>query len=133
MKHDITTIEDVQLLVNTFYSRVREDAVLGYVFDDVAQVNWETHLPVMHSFWETVLFGRASFKGNPLAKHTALHAKTPLTDEHFSKWLVLWHQTIDELFDGVVAQSAKSKAELMKILMLGKIQQENRIELGVTR
>ncbi|TWV99806.1 group III truncated hemoglobin [Chitinophaga pinensis] len=125
MKKDITTIEDIQLLVNTFYSRVRENETLGYVFDGVAQVNWEKHLPVMHSFWETVLFGIASFKGNPLAKHTALHERVPLTDEHFTTWLLLWHQTIDELFDGKVAQSAKSKAELMKILMLGKIQQLN--------
>ncbi|QHS59360.1 group III truncated hemoglobin [Chitinophaga agri] len=129
MKHDITTIEDVQLLVNTFYSRVREDAALGYIFDGVAKVNWEKHLPVMHSFWETVLFGKASFKGNPLAKHTALNAKTPLTEAHFSTWLALWHQTIEDLFEGPVAQSAKSKAELMKILMLGKIQQEGRIPI----
>jgi len=125
MKRDIDSLEDIQLLVNTFYGRVREDALLGYVFDDVAKVNWEKHLPVMHSFWETVLFGKASFKGNPLAKHTALNTLTPLTDEHFSQWLVIWHKTINELFEGRVAESAKSKADLMKVMMLSKVQQLN--------
>lgn len=123
MKKDIESLEDIELLVNSFYSKVRKDETIGYVFNEVARVNWETHLPVMHRFWETVLFGKASFKGNPIAKHMALHTKTPLTDQHFSQWLYLWKATVDELFTGKMAESAKSKAELMKTLMLGKVQQ----------
>ncbi|MBW8687773.1 group III truncated hemoglobin [Chitinophaga rhizophila] len=125
MKHDIETTEDVQLLVDTFYNKVRDHEALGYIFDDIAKVNWEKHLPVMYSFWETVLFGKAGFKGNPMAKHMALNNVTPLTEAHFAAWLVIWHQTIDDLFEGHMAQSAKSKAELMKIMMLSKMQRLN--------
>jgi hemoglobin len=122
MKKDIETIEDIQLLVNSFYGKVQVDETIGYVFNDVAKVNWETHLPVMYSFWETVLFDVASFKGDPMVKHVALSDRTPLTEEHFSQWLLLWHATVDELFAGKVATSAKDKATLMKALMLGKVQ-----------
>jgi hemoglobin len=108
--------------VNSFYTKVQADELLGHVFNDVAQVNWERHLPVMYSFWETVLFGVASFKGDPMGKHVALSDRTPLTEAHFTQWLHLWHGTVNEFFEGKTATSAKDKASLMKTLMLGKVQ-----------
>jgi hemoglobin len=123
MKQDINGMEDIKRLVNTFYGRVQHDDLLGHVFNDVAQVNWEKHLPLMYSFWDTVLFGHASFKGNPIAKHTALNKQTPLTPAHFNRWLEIWHATIDELFEGETAASAKHKADMMRTLMLYKVNQ----------
>ena len=36
---DITTTQDIQLLVNTFYESVRESEI-GFFFEEIAQVNW---------------------------------------------------------------------------------------------
>src|SRR5439155_12982066 len=65
-RFDITDRRDVACLVNVFYDRVRDDDLLGPIFDDVAHVDWATHLPRMDDFWESVLFSTATFKGTPL-------------------------------------------------------------------
>lgn len=46
MKKDITSFEDIRLLVDSFYEKVRNDEVIGFLFDEVARVDWERHLPV---------------------------------------------------------------------------------------
>src|SRR5437763_16511738 len=70
-RFDITDRRDVACLVNVFYDRVRDDDLLGPIFDDIAHVDWATHLPRMYDFWESVLFARATFKGAPLVVHRA--------------------------------------------------------------
>lgn len=53
---DITSEADIKLMVDSFYQKVNEDDLLGPVFNDIAQVNWENHLPRMYSFWESLIF-----------------------------------------------------------------------------
>src|SRR3954452_12790464 len=97
---DITDRRDVACLVNAFYDRVRDDDVLGPIFDDIAHVDWATHLPRMCDFWESVLFARATFKGAPLVVHRALARRTPLTTVAFDRWIALFQSTIDDFFSG---------------------------------
>src|SRR5262249_30192988 len=101
---------DIIRLVNAFYDRVREDALLGPIFNDVARVDWEHHLPTMYDFWESVLFGKAVFKGAPLPTHLALDRLVPLTSREFERWIALFHLTIDTLFTGPLANEAKIRA-----------------------
>ena len=68
MKKDISTSEDVKTLVDAFYNDVKSDPIIGYVFTDVAKVDWEEHLPRMYKFWEFALLGNAIYKGNPMMK-----------------------------------------------------------------
>ncbi len=56
MKKDIENRKDIELLVRSFYDKVKADDTIGYIFNDIAKVNWEKHLPVMFDFWENVLF-----------------------------------------------------------------------------
>ena len=56
MKKDIETRNDIESLVDHFYEIVKADDVIGYIFTDVAQVNWKKHLPIMYDFWENALF-----------------------------------------------------------------------------
>jgi hemoglobin len=56
-KTDITTREDIIILVNAFYDGIKAHALLGPIFNEIAQVNWETHLPKMYSFWSSILLG----------------------------------------------------------------------------
>lgn len=122
MKTDITNRNDVELLVNTFYGKVKDNATLGYIFNDVAKVDWEHHLPKMYSFWASLLIGEHSYAGNPMVKHIALSQQTPLTQTQFTEWLRLFTQTTDELFAGPKAEEAKTRAADIARLMLYKIQ-----------
>lgn len=121
-KHDITTRADVELLVNSFYAKVEQSALLGYIFNDIAQVNWEHHLPKMYSFWAGVLLGERTFYGNPMHTHIALSKMAPLTEKEFNEWLQLFTETVDELFEGTKAEEAKERARNVAKMMLYKIQ-----------
>jgi len=122
MKNDIQNRSDIELLVNTFYEKVRENKVLGYIFNDVAKINWESHLPKMYSFWASILLGEHSYSGNPMQKHIALSKVTEMTDKEFSEWLYLFIETVDELFEGEKANEAKLRAGNIARLMLHNIQ-----------
>ena len=107
---DIETRADCERLVRAFYGRTLTDPVLGYIFTDVAHLDLEAHVPVITSFWETILLGAQSYTGGAFAKHAALHHKIPLRPGHFERWLFLWRMTVDELFAGSRAELAKSHA-----------------------
>jgi len=119
---DIETRNDIELLVNSFYDKVKADKTIGYIFNDVAAVDWILHLPKMYSFWETVLLGKMSFKGNPMVKHIQLSKKTEMSKKHFDHWLKLWNTTIDEHFEGTTATEAKQRGKNIAGLMLHKIE-----------
>lgn len=121
MKKDIQTKEDIIQLVNVFYDKVRKNDILGYIFDEVAKTNWVEHLPVMYSFWGSILLGEKSFSGNPMKKHIELAEITDMTDKEFSEWLRIFYATIDELFEGQTAEEAKARAQNIARLMLVNI------------
>ncbi len=105
MKHDIQTTGDIKLLVDTFYSHIREHALLGPVFASKIS-NWEPHLEKMYRFWGTLLLYTQTYSGSPFDKHIGLG----IGAEHFKAWLELFDQTVDSLFEGEVANTAKERA-----------------------
>jgi len=107
---DIETREDISLMVNTFYEHLQKDKELDYLFNEVAKLNWEAHLPKMYDFWETILFHKPVFKDKPMKAHMHLDNKSKLKKEHFDTWLVIFKKTIDELFVGELAELAKQRA-----------------------
>lgn len=121
MKKDIETAEDIKLLVDTFYKKAVADEDLGHIFVDVAKVNWEHHLPIMYAFWESTLLGTQGYKGNPMDAHFKLNQKIPLKGEHFNKWKSLFVNTVEENFQGEIANLAKEKAISIADLMFYKI------------
>ena len=118
---DITTKEDIIFLVDQFYGKAIEDERIGVFFTTVVPLNFDEHLPVMYNFWESVLLGGTSYKGNPMLKHIELHRKQALQEEHFTQWLTLWEQAIDEHFIGSVAETAKTRARSIKAIMQHKL------------
>lgn len=121
VKNDIATRQDIELLVNRFYEKVRADATIGYIFNDLVKVNWEAHLPVMYDFWESVIFFTGSYGGNPMITHRKLHQVAHLTTEHFNAWLKLFTETVDELFEGEKAELARQRALSIATVMQLKI------------
>ena len=107
---DIRALDDIKLLVDGFYGKVRADETLGPVFDQVIGDHWDTHLDKMYRFWQTILLeeGKTYF-GNPFLKHAPL----PIRPEHFSRWLTLWEETIRTRFAGPKADEAVWRAQKM--------------------
>lgn len=110
------TASSIIQLVDTFYARVRDDAVLGPVFEAKLAGHWHEHMPRMYAFWTKVLLGTGEFQGNVFGKHMALSGIGP---EHFVHWLTLFRMTAVEVFgvDGAtealeVAQRIASSLQL---------------------
>ena len=127
MKKDLGNIEDIKLLIDSFYKKVIVDPTISHFFTEVVKISWEKHIPIMYSFWDTVLFGTMTYKGNPMIKHIELDKKEHLNKEHFAQWIKLWEETIDDHFSGAIAEKAKQKAESIEILMLNKIEQSRSV------
>ncbi len=118
---DLAGRADIERLVNTFYDKVRGDELLGFIFDDVAKLDWAAHLPKMYAFWETVIFRSAGYTGNPLAAHARLVPLTAMGRPQFDRWLALFTATVDGLFSGENAEHIKSAASDMANVIHAKI------------
>lgn len=108
--------EDIHLLVNTFYSKIRKDELLGPIFNShISENQWPHHLMKLTDFWETNLFGVRKFKGSPSQKHLKVDENLDygVNALHFGKWLNLWVETINELFTGERADKAIYMARKM--------------------
>ncbi|WP_121249268.1 group III truncated hemoglobin [Mucilaginibacter phyllosphaerae] len=114
---EILTLDDIKLLVDTFYQRIQGDELLGPIFNERIQDNWPIHLDKMYRFWQTVLLEQYTYNGRPFPPH----AQLPVEPEHFTQWLALFTQTVDELFTGDKATEAKWRAGKMADMFQHKI------------
>jgi hemoglobin len=122
---DIETAADCERLVRAFYGKAMADEKIGWLFTDVAELDLEAHIPVIASFWATNLLGAMSYKGGAFGVHGRLHQKAGgLRQEHFERWLVLWCQTVDELFDGPIAAAAKVHGLRVANAFYGRLQMQ---------
>lgn len=121
-KTDIKNRQDIFKLVTSFYAKVRKDEVLGPFFNDTID-DWDSHLEHLTTFWESSLFLKTKYYGNPLEAHVRVDKthNNSITDVHFGLWLNLWFQTIDELFKGDYAENAKRRARKMGTFLYLKI------------
>lgn len=107
--------KDVSDIVRGFYAAVREDEILGPVFDSAIS-EWEEHLEKLTDFWMMQLFGGKAYNGNPIVKHQAVDRQTggQISPFHFGIWLNLWFATIDRGFIGENAELLKHRARKMQ-------------------
>ena len=117
MKKDISDIEDIKLMVNAFYDQIRENEVLGPIFNGIIQDRWSQHLEKMYTFWQTILLEEHTYFGSPFPPH----AKLPVDASHFEQWLQLFNQNMDNLFEGTKAEEAKWRAAKMAQMFQIKI------------
>jgi hemoglobin len=88
----------IERLVRDFYSRIREDGLLGPVFDTRIR-DWEPHLRRMCDFWSSVVLSSGVYRGQPMRMHLPL----PVDAAHFDRWLELFERTVRDLFGDQVA------------------------------
>jgi hemoglobin len=117
MKRDINNLEDIKLLVDSFYNKVREDDILKDIFNEKIQNRWTEHLEKMYTFWQTVLLDEHTYFGSPFPPH----AQLLVNKEHFDRWIALFFNTVEELFSGENAEKAKLQGERMAQVFHAKI------------
>jgi len=110
-------MDDIKLLVDSFYGRIRRDNLLQDIFNSKIEDRWSEHLEKMYRFWQTVLLEEHTYYGSPFVPH----AKLPVEQKHFEQWIRLFHETVDELFTGEKATRAKWRGGRMAEMFHSKI------------
>ena len=111
------TEQQLSTLVDRFYAKVREDAVLGPVFNG-AIADWPEHLDKLTAFWSSVMLTSGRYKGNPMAAH--LKHRSAIEPAMFQRWLGLWGETALETLGESGAAAVVAKAErIAESLQLG--------------
>ncbi|MCH7402449.1 group III truncated hemoglobin [Belliella kenyensis] len=124
--------KEVSILVRSFYEKVRRDELLGPIFNGIVE-DWEMHLERLTDFWEMVLLhsgpGAGKFNPVPVHKEVDRHTGSEIDQNHFEHWLSLWEVTLQEHFEGEVAEFARAHAHKMAHILFFKIM-EGRSALG---
>jgi hemoglobin len=117
MKYKGITEESLKALVDAFYARVRQDPLIGPVFND-AIGDWPEHLKKLQAFWSSVMLTSGRYKGRPLPAHVK-HADS-ISPASFERWLTLWGETTYEMLDAGSAAALQDKAgRIAESLSLG--------------
>ena len=120
---DIAEITEERLaaLVPAFYARVRNDPLIGPLFN-AAVHDWAEHLEKLTEFWSMVVLGTRNFQGNVFGTHMKLEEIEP---EHFERWLGLFEQTVRRLFEAKQAEEflivANRIASSLQLGYFGKV------------
>ncbi|WP_324749422.1 group III truncated hemoglobin [Sphingomonas sp. LY54] len=101
------TEEGLQALVDAFYAKVRQDPLIGPIFNGAID-DWPEHLERLQAFWSSVMLGSGRYKGRPLPAHIK-HGDS-ITPDMFHRWLALWRETTLELLSGPAAAAMQEKA-----------------------
>jgi len=121
MKYDITTRNDIDNLVQSFYNKLLQDDLLHIIFEKMVLPNLEEHLKTIADFWDSILLDANNYRGNVTEKHFELDKQFPLSKTEFDRWLLHWNTTIDELFFGEKANIAKQRAQSIADIMQYKL------------
>ena len=116
----------IDALVEGFYARVRDDALIGPIFASRID-DWAPHLAQMKLFWSSVALSTGVYQGRPMPKHLPL----PIDARHFDRWLELFRETARDLCPPVAANHFIERAErIAQSLELG-IANANKLLLSI--
>jgi hemoglobin len=104
--HDITKLQDIDILIRHFYSKLLSDPAINFVFDGL---DLEAHFPRVVHFWAFVLLDADGYKTNVFEKHAHL----PIRLEQFNIWLGHFTTAVDDLYHGEKAEMAKQRATVL--------------------
>lgn len=107
------TKEHIKQLVLHFYQRVQQDDVLGPIFNDVAKIDWDHHIPLICQFWNSIMLKTNEYHSNAYQKHVILGEKTSLSEAHFTRWLMLFQEEAFKHLPLEAAQLITEKAGMI--------------------
>lgn len=122
---DIITEESLAELVPAFYARVREDELIGPLFN-AAVDDWDEHLGKLTAFWSSVMLTSGRYKGSPMVAH--LRHVDAIKPVMFERWLEIWAETTHDLMPPEAAAALQGKAaRIAESLQLGLNFHANRL------
>jgi hemoglobin len=121
LKRDLGTRSQIHDLVVRFYREIVFDDLLGPVFEEVAEVDWSTHIPKLIDYWCRVLLGEPGYDGYILHAHQEVHAIESFRPELFDRWYLLFVEAIDAGWRGPIAERAKAHAARMAGVLSGRL------------
>jgi len=107
---DLTSPLQIERFVDRFYARLLQDPLLAPIFLDVAQIDLNTHLPIIKSYWCKLLLGEPGYRRHTMNIHRALHSQKALQHSDFERWVDTFIATMDDYFAGSQAERAKKIA-----------------------
>lgn len=115
---DIKSREDIALFVNSFYQKIQDDDLLAPIFTQKIEPEaWPKHLDTMTNFWASILLSEKNYHGNPFRHHISLS----IDGTHFDQWIKLFEQTINDNFDGPLAEETKLRANSIRHIFETKL------------
>jgi len=124
-KRDIENRADLERLLEVFYKKVFKDDLISHFFIEVVPLNLETHIPVIADFWESVLLDGRGYRKNVMDIHLNISEKSKIEKHHLDRWVSLFTETVDELFEGPKAALAKQRARSIATMIHLKIDYPN--------
>ena len=103
----LCTEEEIRTLVHDFYDDVRQDALLGPIFNSRIH-DWDAHLAKLVDFWSSILLRTGRFNGAPMPMHAAMPG---LTAGLFQRWLALFYASNARQPNQAMAAQANAMAE----------------------
>jgi len=116
-KKDIDSREDLVQMLTAFYKKAFEDELIGRFFIEVVPLDLTTHIPVITDFWEAIVFNTHGYRKNVMEVHQHIHQLSNIKKEHLERWVKLFTETIDEMFEGEKATLMKHRARSIATLM----------------
>jgi len=115
--HPTLSEADIASIVPAFYAKVRQDNLLGPIFEDAVDA-WPEHLAKLQDFWSSVMLASGRYKGQPMPAHILHEAQ--ITPAAFARWLELWSEATDALLPPDAAAAMQEKAgRIAEVFALG--------------
>jgi hemoglobin len=117
---DIRNRADIHKIMSSFYQQLLSQSSINSYFVDIK--NFDDHLEIIVSFWESVLLGTGNYQGNVMIKHLDLHRKYTLTEAAFDTWLTFFGESIETSgFHGDLSTQMLERAKMIASHMKYKI------------
>jgi hemoglobin len=125
VKKDIENRADLEKMLEAFYKKVFKDDLISHFFLEVVPLDLETHIPVITDFWESVLLDGRGYRKNVMEIHLDISKKSRIEKAHLDRWIKIFTETVDEMFEGTKASLAKQRAVSIATMMNIKITDPN--------
>jgi hemoglobin len=125
LKKDIENRADLEKMLEAFYKKVFKDELISHFFLEVVPLDLETHIPVITDFWESVLLDGRGYRKNVMEIHLDISKKSRIEKAHLDRWIKIFTETVDEMFEGTKASLAKQRAVSIATMMNIKITDPN--------
>ncbi|MFA5564996.1 MAG: group III truncated hemoglobin [Acidimicrobiia bacterium] len=109
-KLDLDNRTEIHNFVVEFYRAIVFDDLLQEVFEQIAEVDWNSHIPRLVDYWCKVLIGENRYNGAMFQAHQDVHEIEDFQPAWFEQWHKLFWETLDAGWEGPHVEHAKEHA-----------------------